>query len=201
MKGSLSFAAAGLAALAAVGTAHSQDTLHRPGAGQAEATIYRDAAYNGPAVYANGERPNLGLVWKVNSIRVKSGSWQLCERPNYQGRCVTFQRDTPMIRLNQGEVFQSMRPLGGTPPGPGPGPGAGHGPSLRGMAAQFFTAPARNGQRLRACPTGSATANCAARTADHFCVSAGWRGSAHETMQTVNRQHYLADVLCTRTGR
>lgn len=189
---------AGAAALAAAGPAVSQETMTRPGMPGPEATIYRDAAYNGPAVYVNGARPNLGLVWRVNSIRVKSGSWQLCERPNYQGRCVTFQRDTPMIRLNQGEVFQSMRPLNGTP-GPGPAPG-GQGPSLRGMAAEFFTAPARGGQRVLACSRGNATANCAAQTADQFCRSAGWTASAREAMQTVNRRVYLADVLCTRTG-
>lgn len=186
------------AAMALTGPAASQNTAvqgNRPGGAAPEATIYRDAAYNGPAVYANAARPNLGLVWRVNSIRVKSGSWQLCERPNYQGRCVTFQQDTPMIRLNQGEVFQSMRPLGWQPPAPGT-----PGPSLRGMAAEFFTAPARNGQRVLACSHGRATSSCAARTADQFCRAQGWVGSAREAMQTVNRRVYLADVLCTRTG-
>ncbi|MGK6354698.1 hypothetical protein ACMGDH_05660 [Sphingomonas sp. DT-207] len=68
------------------------------------------------------------------------------------------------------------------------------------MAAEFFTAPAQGGQRIRACNRGSASANCAAATADAFCRARGWNGSAREAMQTIGRQVYLADVLCTRSG-
>ena len=68
------------------------------------------------------------------------------------------------------------------------------------MAAEFFTQPSQWGQRVRACTSSSVTAACAARSADAFCKQQGWTGSASQTMETVNRVVYLADVLCTRTG-
>jgi hypothetical protein len=69
------------------------------------------------------------------------------------------------------------------------------------MGAEFFPAPRnRNGSRVLSCRNGGSTANCAARTADEFCRSAGWNGSAHETQQTEARRVYLADVLCVRSG-
>ena len=45
-----------------------------------EATIYRDAGYRGPAVFIGEAKPNLGLAWPVNSIRVPNGRWELCEK-------------------------------------------------------------------------------------------------------------------------
>src|SRR3546814_4064956 len=53
-----------------------QDRMYRP----AEATIYRDAAYRGPAVFIGEEKPNLGLAWPVNSVRVASGAGDMCEK-------------------------------------------------------------------------------------------------------------------------
>lgn len=58
------------------------------------ATIYRDGGYRGTAVYAPSARPNLNLSWRVNSIRVHSGSWELCSRPNFEGTCRTYDEDT-----------------------------------------------------------------------------------------------------------
>lgn len=59
-----------------------------------EITIYRDRNYNGPAVSIPHDEPNLRLVWTVNSARVRSGTWQLCERPNYQGICFALSADS-----------------------------------------------------------------------------------------------------------
>lgn len=39
-----------------------------------EATIYRDANSSGLAVAIQAEEPNLGLNWRVSSIRVPSGA-------------------------------------------------------------------------------------------------------------------------------
>jgi hypothetical protein len=171
------------------------DKMWRPPA-QPEATFYRDMNYSGPAVYVNEAKPNLQLNWPVNSIRIKSGRWQLCEQPNFRGECRTYDRDTVMMyRPYTGRRVQSMRPVGWSPPGE-----QGANPSLRGMAAQFFPAPATNGYRVLACPNGSASSSCAARTADQFCVSMNWRRSARQSMQTIAGRTYLADVLCSYTG-
>src|SRR3546814_10952637 len=89
MKGlfRLSIVAAAAASLAAGMLASSsaqspqQDKMYRP----AEATIYRDAAYRGPAVFIGEQKSNLGLAWPVNSVRVASGTWELCEKPRFRG--------------------------------------------------------------------------------------------------------------------
>jgi hypothetical protein len=165
-----------------------------------EAIIYRDRNYSGPAVNVSRPQPNLGLAWTVGSIRVRSGRWELCSGVNFGGRCATVDRDTPDLYRQIGALNRvaSMRavPSPITPVPPAPGNGA----SLRGMAAEFFPAPARRGQRVPACQNGAATANCAARTADRFCKQEGWNGSKSEALQTVGRGVYLADVLCVRSG-
>ncbi|MBB6426539.1 beta/gamma crystallin-related protein [Sphingopyxis sp. JAI128] len=162
-----------------------------------EATIYRDAGYRGPAVFISEEKPNLGLSWPVNSIRVPHGHWELCEKTRYRGRCRTVERDTPMLNnVLRGVTVQSMRPTGG---GANPGLPA-NDQVARGNFAEFHTQPSDRNNRVLACPRGSATANCAAQTADNWCRSIGWNGSAREHMETVSGRVYLADVLCVRSG-
>jgi hypothetical protein len=189
--------AAGVAALAGVTAATAQEAEERGLFGNnAEATIYRDAAFNGPAVTVTRAQPNMGLAWRVQSVRVRAGRWELCESINYRGSCWTVDRDTSMFGpAFKGRRVQSMRPVGGSGGSGGNEPG--RNPSLRGMAAQFYPAPARNGYRVLACPYGNATAACAERSAIDFCNAMGWRNSVRQSMETVRRQVYLADVLCT----
>ncbi len=180
--------------LAASNAQPPDDKMNRP----PEATIYRDAGFRGPAVFIGEAKPNLGLAWPVNSIRVASGRWELCERTRYRGNCRTVDRDTPMLNnILRGLTIQSIRPAGGG--GWNPHPPA-NGQSARGSFAEFHTQPGTNGQRVLACSSGSSTANCAARTADSWCRSIGWNGSAREHMETVSGRVYLADVLCVRSG-
>lgn len=164
-----------------------------------EATIYRDPGYQGPAVAISRANPNLGLAWPVRSIRVRSGTWQLCPQRNFGGRCLTVNRDTPNLgnQLGAGSRLVSIRPIGGgvTEPPPRPTPNQ----SLRGMGSEFFPAPVRNGQRVQ-CAGGQSTGNCAKVAADQFCRASGWNGSAHQTLQSEGRRVYIADVLCVRSG-
>lgn len=193
-------------ALAGASVLAAQDAEDRRMFGsQAEATVYRDAGFNGPAVTVTRAEPNMGLAWRVKAVRVRSGRWELCAEPNYRGECWTIDRDNAMFgQVFRGHPVQSMRPIGS---GNGGGNGGGWGgnepgrnPSLRGMAAQFYPAPAQNGYRVPACTNGNPTANCAARTADQFCQSMGWRAAVRQAMETVRRDVYLADVLCSNTG-
>jgi hypothetical protein len=175
----------------------------------ASATVYRDSNFRGPAVAVDRANANLRLTFQVVSIRVMNGPWELCPQPNFRGQCLLVGQSTSDLRRTYGWAgpLQSMRPADDGPPpfGPPPGGGGGASPqSLRGMASEFFPVP-RNGNimtapRLPACSSGSATPGCAAQTADRFCRSVGWNGSAHERMATVNRRVYLADVLCVRSG-
>ena len=145
-------------------------------------------------------KPNLGLAWPVNSVRVPNGRWELCERTRYRGNCRTVDRDTPMLNnVLRGITVQSIRPVGGGGGGWNPNPPA-NDQVARGNFAEFHTEPARGNNRILACQAGSATANCAARTADTYCRSIGWNGSAREHMETVSGRVYLADVLCVRSG-
>lgn len=66
---------------------------HRPSPGQ-EVVIYRDRNFGGPALTIPRDEPNLRLGWPVNSARVRGGTWQLCERANYQGPCLTLSQNT-----------------------------------------------------------------------------------------------------------
>lgn len=207
MRGKLLKTAIGaLALVAAAGVgmagaaAQEEDRMWRPDA-PPEAIIYRNAGYQGPAVNVSQPQPNLGLSWRVNAIRVRAGRWQLCERINYRGSCRTIDYDRPVLgSLSRGITVQSMRPIGGTGGGAW-GNEPGRNPSLRGMASEFYPAPARGGYRVLACPSsGSATANCAERNANQFCAAMGWRRSARQTMETVRQRVYLADVLCTNSS-
>lgn len=192
-------ALAGAAGVGMTGAAAQEDRMWRPDA-PPEAIIYRDAGYRGPAVNVSQPQPNLGLSWRVNAIRVRAGRWQLCERTNYRGSCRTIDYDRPVLgSSSRGITVQSMRPIGGS----GGGSGSmepGRNPSLRGMASEFYPAPARGGYRVLACPYGNANANCAERSANDFCAAMGWRRSVRQGMETVRRQVYLADVLCANTS-
>lgn len=194
--------AAGFFLLAGSGllTNSAAQTTQERGYRPAEATIYRDAAYRGPAVFIGEAKQNLGLAWPVNSIRVASGRWELCEKTRYRAPCRTIDRDTPMLgNVVRGLTIQSIRPLSG-----GGGGGGIHPPAndqvVRGNFAEFHTQPGTGGYRMLACASGSATANCASRTADTYCRSVGWNGSAREHMETVASRIYLTDVLCVRSG-
>jgi hypothetical protein len=168
-----------------------------------EATVYRDAGYRGPAMAVSQAQANTGLAWPVTSVRVARGTWQLCSDTNFRGTCVTIDRDQPNFagKLGRTSRLASIRPINPGGGGGGGGGAGGSGKSLRGMAAEFYPDPAVRGQRVLACARGSATANCAATSADVFCRNAGWTASARESMETVEHRVYLADVLCSRTGR
>ena len=167
-----------------------------------EATIYRDRNFMGPAMFIDRTNPNLGLAWPVNSIRVAAGAWELCPQPNFRGNCLIVGQNTPDLRraYNWSGPLQSMRPVNNGGPNPGPGPGGPNQQSLRGMASEFFPAPRSGNARVLACTRGSATAACAAESADRFCSSVGWVGALHQTMQTERNRIYLADVLCANAG-
>lgn len=181
------------AAGATFATVASAQPQTKPWPGNAEATIYRDTNFSGPAVAIQTEERNLRLNWRVASIRVPSGEWQLCSRPDFRGDCVTIDRDRPRLGVfGQGIAVQSARYLGG---GQRPQPGDG-GQSMKGMSSQYYPLPMLYGQPVMAC-RGSATSACAAQTADSFCRDMGWRLSVHERMETRSGRVVLRDVLCS----
>jgi hypothetical protein len=170
-----------------------------------EATIYRDGGYRGPALFVNEAKPNLDLPWPVNSIRVASGRWELCEQTRFRGSCRTVDSDTPLLgSLLRGLTIQSMRPVrSGGQPGNGGGSGVGveaNDQVLSGRFAEFHTQPASRGYRIPACPQGQASARCTAQTADNYCRSINWSAASSEHAETVGRGVFLSDVLCVRSS-
>ncbi len=170
-----------------------------------EATIYRDRGFSGPAMAASQPQPDLRLAWPVWSIRIASGTWELCPDRNYRGRCITVTRTSPDLGMSHGwrGQLRSMRPIGDGGWGGGGGSGWGQVPSdnrsMRGVASEYFPQPARRGYRVEACPGGNASPACAQRNADSFCRAGGWTRAAFQQMETVRGRVFLADVLCTRS--
>lgn len=80
-----------------------------------EIVIYRDRNYDGPAVSVSRDESNLGLSWTVNSARVRSGTWQLCERANYHGSCMTLSSNSSNLghrRVQSARVTRSDLGIG-----------------------------------------------------------------------------------------
>lgn len=163
----------------------------------AEAIIYRDVNYQGPAVNVHAAQPNLGLAWQVRSIRLVRGSFEVCTRPNYNGDCIritgSYANTSP---LGIGYAIQSMRPVAATTPTPTPGA---FGPSLRGMSSEFYAQPSINGQRVLACRTAGSSMACAQEGAHEFCRARGYNYVGNVALETVSRRVVLADVLCRRS--
>lgn len=169
-------------------------------AGAQEATIYRDTGYSGPAVAVSEEKPDMGLRFNVNAIRIQSGTWELCPERNFRGNCLKLDRSSSNLFAQHGWSGRlgSMRPVSDQGWGGSGGGSGSDNPSLRGMSAEFFPRPAERGRRILACPGGSGTVACAERTATEWCRRVGWSRAAHTRMETVNRATYLVDTLCVR---
>lgn len=186
----LALVGGGLAALAVTSASGQADIAASPG----DVIIYRDSGYRGPAVAASAERPNLGLAWPVNSVRVAGGVWQLCSRPHYRGSCRVVVTDTPVLgSSNRGITVQSMRRLGG---GGGFIGVEAHNQVLRGKYSEFHTEPDARGYRIPACPTGTPTSSCTAKTANNYCRSRGWQHASRSHGEVVGRRTFLGDVVC-----
>ena len=186
---------AGLLTLAAVLLA----PIAALGQQRGEMTFFSTPVHSGSRYTVTGPREHIDLGWQVRSVIIAPGDqWEVCTGPRYRGTCTRLDKTATHIRYS----VASARPVGGftTLPAPIP-PGAGggaSGPSLRGMSAEFFRAPAGGGRRVESCPNGAAA--CAAERADAFCRARGWTASSYERQETVGGRIYLADVLCTRTN-
>ena len=127
----------------------------------------------------------------VRSLVAPPGTdWELCSGLTYTG-CRQFSGTVPAMIM----TVRSARPVAAVlPPSAAPAVrGTAAGPSLRGVASEFFVAPDDGGLRVEVQP---ATAEAMTRRAGEFCRTRGWRSSAHARMQTDAGRKVLADVLC-----
>lgn len=46
----------------------------------------------------------------MSSIRISSGTWEFCSDANFQGRCMTFDKDVQsLVPMNFNDTISSMR--------------------------------------------------------------------------------------------
>jgi hypothetical protein len=166
-----------------------------------EATLYSKGHFKGVRRTVYGPT-RFDQPFVMKSAQIPEGSqWEFCSGNTYTG-CRQYIQSVPATIMN----VRSARPVAGilpataTMPGqslPGGALAGGAGPSLRGFASEFFVAPDQGGNRVEVTP---GTAEAMSRRAVEFCRAHGWRGSAHERLQTVGGRFYLADVLCAKDG-
>jgi hypothetical protein len=76
--------------------------------------IFTDPNYRGTPTNYNSSRTNINK--RSGSITVGAGLWEVCNQPNFGGRCETLTQSVPnVISLNIGRTIRSVRPVGPQP--------------------------------------------------------------------------------------
>ncbi|NUS99946.1 MAG: hypothetical protein HOP96_03110 [Sphingomonas sp.] len=177
----------GAVAVAAVLPAASQ-AQEQP---STELVLYPKGNYKGAGRHIAGASQSMQL-FTVRSVKIPEGmSWELCSGNTFTG-CTEFPKSDPGMVM----TVRSVRPVAPkitTISGAVGTAVAGPNPSMRGMASEYFVAPATNGARVEV-PEGSAEAM--SRRAREFCRTRGWRMAVYARLQTLEGRSFLADVLC-----
>lgn len=140
-------------------------------------------------------RADLLVGMSARSVTVRGGRWELCAQPNFKGRCVTTDSSLPnLAKVGLDKGVRSVRPADGARPVRGQ-----TGPSLRGMASEYFPAPRGQGGRVLACPTGGVAAACVTRQAASYCAALGYPKQRSVDIEMIGGKSYLADLLCSRS--
>ena len=78
-----------------------------PSPGDWDIVLYDRTSYRGNA--RNSTSPESDRSKPVRSVRIPSGTWQLCEGRNFTGRCVTLNRSVPDLRVYNIRRVASVR--------------------------------------------------------------------------------------------
>lgn len=85
------------------------------GSGPVGLIVYENPDYRGMRLEISSSVPSLvdsGLDDQITSVRVMSGSWQLCTGPDFNGQCWTVTADTPNLKvLGANDKVSSIRRL------------------------------------------------------------------------------------------
>jgi hypothetical protein len=160
--------------------------------------LYSKGHFQGFSQTIDGPRTNMSPL-DVKSIRVPRGtSWDLCSGNTFSG-CVRFSESKEAMA----RTVRSIRPVAPAIPetattSTSAGAVAGSGPSLRGLASEFFVVPTQGGSRIE---VAGAAAGASSTAATEFCRTHGWRMSVYERVQTISSRMFLADVLCVNEDR
>ena len=85
--------------------AGSRRPIPPPSAGDWDVVLYDRTFYRGNAINypeSDGSKP-------ARSVRIGSGTWQLCQGRNFTGRCVTLNRSVPDLRVYNIRHVNSVR--------------------------------------------------------------------------------------------
>lgn len=90
--------------------------------GQAAITVFEHAGHRGRNRTFDGPVRDLkgpGFNDMISSLRISSGSWELCEHSDFRGRCEVFDGDVANLKdVDFNDAVSSLRPVGnggGTP--------------------------------------------------------------------------------------
>jgi hypothetical protein len=102
-----------LCAAMAVSTFGFAAAVH--GQGRPQIVLFQEDNYRGSQLRLDGENARLKLDRfddRASSVRVMSGTWELCDDDAFRGRCVTVSRDEPKLgRLGMDDRISSVRPI------------------------------------------------------------------------------------------
>jgi hypothetical protein len=75
--------------------------------------VYDQANYAGNSANFTSSATNLGPQWRrqARSININGGTWQVCEDPNFNGRCVTLSQSAPDLGTYNLRRIGSVRPI------------------------------------------------------------------------------------------
>lgn len=92
----------------------------RPDNGVPEATLFSGRNFQGSGYFMPRAQGDVRVAWRVQSIQMNFRSaWELCDQPQFRGRCVTFNTST----ANMGPMtVRSARPISGVRPPIAPPP-------------------------------------------------------------------------------
>lgn len=83
--------------------------------GRPQIILYQEDNFRGNQLRLDGENARLKLDRfddRASSVRVISGTWELCDDDVFKGRCITVSRDEPKLdRLGMDDRISSARPL------------------------------------------------------------------------------------------
>jgi hypothetical protein len=105
------------AAVAAAALSFAAGAIHDAALaqGRPRVVLYQEDNFRGASLEVNGEVARIKQMRfddRVSSIRVLSGTWELCEDDAFRGRCITVSRDEPRLdRMGFDDKLSSLRPV------------------------------------------------------------------------------------------
>ena len=87
--------------------AGSEGPIPPPSAGDWNILVYDRTSYRGNAISYPDHAPDASKP--ARSVRIPSGTWQLCQGRNFMGRCVTLNRSVPDLRVYKIRHVSSVR--------------------------------------------------------------------------------------------